>query len=214
MEHDSLITIPWILERTAAPLEETDKYPEGLVRHFLNRYTRPGDKVLDPFAGLGTTLFVAEEMNRRPFGVEADRTRYEWVAGQLERWDSLIHGDAGDVADLGCPKMDFCMTSPPYMPSHHKWNPLFGGDPVRAGYAVYLARMAEIFAGVRRVMKKNAYLAVQADNLPRKGGCTPLVHDMTRAVSQSFRFETETIVVWERPKPDYTHTHVLIFKTV
>ena len=81
------IALPYGLEREAPPFEGNDiKYPEALVRHFLKQSTSPGDKVFDPFAGLGTTLFVAEEMRRIPFGVEHDARRHGWVAGQLTRW--------------------------------------------------------------------------------------------------------------------------------
>ena len=67
---EPFVTLPYALEREAPPFEGNDiKYPESLVRHFLGRCTKPGDKVFDPFAGLGTTLFVAEEMRRVPFGI-------------------------------------------------------------------------------------------------------------------------------------------------
>ena len=46
------------------------RYPEELVATFLRQFTGPGDVVLDPFAGYGTTLIVAEAMDRVPYGVE------------------------------------------------------------------------------------------------------------------------------------------------
>ena len=77
------ITLPYALEREAPPFEGNDiKYPEALVRLFLKKLTKPGNRVFDPFAGLGTTLFVAEEMRRIPFGIERDERRYRsgWPA--------------------------------------------------------------------------------------------------------------------------------------
>ncbi|MCB1537412.1 MAG: site-specific DNA-methyltransferase [Rhodospirillales bacterium] len=210
---ESLIQIPFRLERPTPPFEGDEiRYPEALVRHFLKKYTKPGDRVFDPFTGLGTTLFVAEEMKRIPFGVEADVKRFEWVAGQLEHWQNLVPGDAAKLARYGLPKMDFCMTSPPYMPRHHRWNPLFAGNPRHAGYDVYLRRMALIFGNIAPLMKKNAALVVQADNLHHGKRFTPLVRDIAACVARGFDQEDEIIVRWSPAKQGYPHTHCLIFR--
>ena len=208
------ISVPFKLERDAPPFEDNAiKYPESLVRYFLKAFTKPGDKVLDPFAGLGTTLFVAEDMKRIPYGIESERQKYEWTAGQLEHWQNIIHGDAANIAKFHLPKMDFCMTSPPYMPRHHKWNPLFSGNPAKAGYDVYLRRMKHIFKQIETVMKKGAHIVVQADNL-RGPVYTPLVRDLSLAIEPSFRLDNEITVKWDNPKPDYPNTQCLIFKKI
>lgn len=50
------------------------KYKEGfsssLVKYFLETYCPKGGKVLDPFAGAGTTLFAASEMDCDSYGIE------------------------------------------------------------------------------------------------------------------------------------------------
>ena len=212
MTHTSFISFPFKLEREAPPFEDQEiKYPEVLVRHFLKEYTKKGQNILDPFAGLGTTLFVTEEMKRIPYGIEAERERFEWTAGQMTHWQNIIHGDADDILNFGFPKMDFCMTSPPYMPKHHKWNPLYSGNPKYAGYKTYLKRMEKIFANIARCLKRNAVCVVQVDNLRGKT-YTPLVRDISIAVEKSLRLDDEIIVQWKNAKPDYPYTHCLIFK--
>lgn len=214
MTLNSFISLPFDLERAPPPFEGNDiKYPESLVRHFLAAFTKPGDAVFDPFAGLGTTLFVAEEMGRVPYGVEADWRKYEWVAGQLDHWMNIQEGDSFNAGKMGFPKMDFCMTSPPFMPNHHKWNPLFSGDPAKAGYEVYLRRMGAIFARFKPLMKKKAALVVQVDNIPGRS-YTPLVRDFSTVISKSFRPEGEVIVRWENARADYSHTHCLVFRNI
>lgn len=217
MIYPALVELPYVLGAGGPSGEDTsDQYPESLVRYFLDAFTKKGDKVLDPFLGLGTTAFVAEEMGRIPYGKEADRKRFEWAAGQLEHWNNIHYGDSAQIALGDFPKMDFCMTSPPYMPMHHQWNPLYGGDPEYAGYDHYLERLEFIFQQVRGVMKKKSYLVVHADNLqtPRRR-YTPLVRDISLAVSKSFQPEAEIIVKWSKGAPeDYPHTHCLLFKAV
>lgn len=45
--------------------------PQDLTRYLLLTLTQPGDYVLDPYAGSGTTLRVAYFLGRRSFGLEA-----------------------------------------------------------------------------------------------------------------------------------------------
>lgn len=56
------------------PLYRWFKYKEGfsstLVKFFLEKYCPKGGKVLDPFAGGGTTLFAANEIGCDSYGIE------------------------------------------------------------------------------------------------------------------------------------------------
>ncbi len=56
---------------TGAKAHPTQK-PESLLWRVLLASTRPGDMVLDPFFGTGTTGAVARRLGRRVIGIEAD----------------------------------------------------------------------------------------------------------------------------------------------
>jgi site-specific DNA-methyltransferase (adenine-specific) len=45
-------------------------FPEELPTWFIKLFTRPGDMVLDPFLGSGTTAIVANRMERHAIGIE------------------------------------------------------------------------------------------------------------------------------------------------
>lgn len=206
------ITLPYKLERDPPPFEDNYiKTPESLIRHFLDGYTKPGDRIFDPFAGLGTTLFMAEKMKRIPFGVEAEDSRHQWVAGQMKHWHHLIHGDSARMDRMGFPKMDACITAPPFMAITDKWNPLFAGNPAKSGYETYLKRMKFIFGKLTQVMKRNVPVIVQVDNIPGKT-FTPLVRDLGYAISSVMKQDDEIIVAWKGGRADYRHTHCLVFK--
>jgi len=48
----------------------SEPVPEGLVRRIVHLASDPGDVVFDPFAGIGTTLAIAEALGRKPLGFE------------------------------------------------------------------------------------------------------------------------------------------------
>ena len=58
-------------------------YPEELVALMLQSYTSPGDVVLDPFLGSGTTLKVARGMGRRGIGVELNEAYGDLIAQRI-----------------------------------------------------------------------------------------------------------------------------------
>ena len=45
-------------------------FPEALPEWFIKLFTKPGDLVLDPFMGSGTTIRVAQRMQRNAVGIE------------------------------------------------------------------------------------------------------------------------------------------------
>lgn len=56
-------------------------FPLELPRRLIKLYSYPGDLVLDPFCGSGTTCLAARELDRRWIGVDID-PRYVFVARQ------------------------------------------------------------------------------------------------------------------------------------
>lgn len=59
-------------------------FPEALPEWFIRLFTRPGDTVLDPFTGSGTTNFVAQRMDRNSIGIEIMPEYYDMLIKQIE----------------------------------------------------------------------------------------------------------------------------------
>lgn len=63
--------------------------PIQLLLRIVLSSSNPGDVVLDPFAGSGTTLVVAEQLGRESIGIELDLQNVELIQNRLaERRES------------------------------------------------------------------------------------------------------------------------------
>ena len=67
----------------AAPEGHPTAKPLPMLRDMVRRFTDPGDVILDPFAGSGTTLRAAVDEGRRAVGVELEERYCELIAGRL-----------------------------------------------------------------------------------------------------------------------------------
>ena len=63
-------------------------FPEELPQWFIKLFTKEGDTILDPFAGSGTTLFVAERMGRNAIGIELMQEYYQMIKEQITLLES------------------------------------------------------------------------------------------------------------------------------
>lgn len=57
--------------------------PEALLERVVRATSRPGDVILDPFAGSGTTAAVAQRLGRRWIMIERERAYCEVIAGRV-----------------------------------------------------------------------------------------------------------------------------------
>jgi DNA modification methylase len=198
---------------------DDNRFPEALVSYFLKNYTKPGDSVLDIFAGLGTTLFVAEQMKRIAYGLEYDKKRVEYIRASLVQKNNVIHGDALKLEDYKLPKIDFCLTSPPYMPKDDDLNPLTGCT-TKGDYKQYLKDIRTIFSKVSRILKPNSHVVIEVANL-KGNGVTKLAWDIAHEISEILHFEGEIVIGWEQDGDlaqdgaygyGYDHSYCLVFR--
>ena len=78
-----ICTGPERIKENGKKVHSTQK-PEGLLYRVILATTQPGDLILDPFFGSGTTGAVAKKLNRHWIGIEKDETyiriAYERIA--------------------------------------------------------------------------------------------------------------------------------------
>lgn len=193
---------------TADDIHFTEALAESIIRHT----TEPGDVVLDPFAGYGTTLAVAERLGRRAIGIELVRTHLE-IARSRAPTAMLIHGDARRLSWLVTEPMDLVLTSPPYMPSvDHPENPLTGYATDDGDYPIYLDELGAVFAQVAGVLRPGGQLVVNvADVVSREGVVIPLSADVAGVIARHLTLLGSTRLTWDEQPAGLAADYLLWF---
>ncbi|MFW9822683.1 MAG: DNA methyltransferase [Candidatus Thorarchaeota archaeon] len=193
--------------------EYNNRTPEGVVEYFIEEFTKPGDTILDIFAGMGTTLIIAEQLKRIPYGIEFLEDKYNYIISKIHHKENIIHGDARKLSEYKFPPIDFVFTSPIFMSKEEIRDP-FDGYKTEGNYNKYLNDTSLIFTDLKKFLKPDAYVVVMVANL--KGGeITTLAWDVGKKLSKIFQFEGEIIIGWDSPRDSesfgYDHSYCLVF---
>ncbi|WP_408629967.1 TRM11 family SAM-dependent methyltransferase [Amycolatopsis aidingensis] len=152
---EDLPTSVWVTAQTSPAAQRKGRFvPEStahpakmlpaVAAHAVRHYTRPGELVLDPMCGIGTTLVEAIDAGRHAIGVEYEphwvqvtRANLELARERGHQHDGeVITGDARQLDRLLPPKylgqVALVVTSPPYGPSLHG-QVSTAGDPAGDG---------------------------------------------------------------------------------
>lgn len=71
-------------KRAGRKRDHPTEKPEDMLRYLIAKSSAPGEVVLDPFAGSGTTCRAAKDLGRRYLGIEIDH-RYREIAQRRMR---------------------------------------------------------------------------------------------------------------------------------
>ena len=77
----------WVISNPYTGITEGHPAPMSpkLARDHILTWSVPGDIILDPFAGSGTTLWAAKQMGRRAIGIEIEERYCEIAAKRLSQ---------------------------------------------------------------------------------------------------------------------------------
>jgi DNA modification methylase len=188
-------------------------FTEALAESVIAHTTQPGDLVLDPFAGYGTTVVVAERMGRRAIGVELVPEHMEIARRRAGGDARLILGDARNLVRLVNERVDLVLTSPPYMASaDHRENPLTGYATDDGDYAVYLGQLGNVFRDVATLLRPGGQLVVNVANVvSTDGAVTPLAADLAGVIDEHLPLLGVTTLQWDEPPAGLDGDYLLWF---
>jgi SAM-dependent methyltransferase len=188
-------------------------FTEALAASVIGHASKPRDLVLDPFAGYGTTVTVAERMGRRAIGIELVPEHIEIARRRVAGAARLIQGDARELSRLVDEPVDLILTSPPYMAStDHPQNPLAGYATEDGDYATYLAELGSIFGQVATLLRPGGRLVVNVANvIATDGRVTPLASDLAGVIDEHVPLLGVTTLQWDEPPPGLDGDFLLWF---
>ena len=208
-ESEAVPLAVWVCAQTTARWQRAGRYvPEStrhpgkmlpeLARRILLAYSKPGDIVVDPMCGVGTTLVEAATLDRRCIGVELEE---RWVAitranlghalpARQRRLADVRPGDARSLVSFlkgfrG--RIDLMLTSPPYaceagVIDKRAWlrgrrlcdasTLNYSTDPDNIGHARgadYHAAMASVYVQCFALLRPGGLLVTVTKNMRHRG---------------------------------------------
>ncbi len=137
--------------------------PSYIIWNLLTRYTREKDLIVDPMCGSGTTIDVANDMDRDVKGLDIAPFRKDIVKADA-RHLPLKNEDA-----------DFVFIDPPYS-DHIDYSDEEGCiGQIRAEDPKYFEAMADVIAEIDRILKPKRYMGLYiCDSFKKKSGFVPI----------------------------------------
>ena len=200
-------------------LPESDAHPAkmfpAIATHAIAAYTSPGDLVIDPMCGIGTTLVEAVHLDRMAIGVEYEKRWADLAARNIEYavdrgapgYATVVNGDARDIEHLAGQdvqsKASLVLTSPPYGPATHghvrasrdsgqrglhKWNHSYGDDPgnlARQSVHELMEGFTQILTGCKALLKPGGFLVITARPFRRAGRMIDIPTLATNAATEA-----------------------------
>ena len=187
----------------------------AIARHMIRAYTRPGDLVIDPMCGIGTTLVEAVHLGRNALGVEYEK---QWATlaeanltharkQQASGHGTVINADARKLPEIApadaLGKAALLITSPPYGASVHghirstkesgergvaKFNHRYSADRGNLAHrprAELVEGFAEILRGARPLLRPGGIIAITARPWREHGELVDLPTDVINAGIQA-----------------------------
>ncbi|MFX0118335.1 MAG: DNA methyltransferase [Promethearchaeota archaeon] len=216
-------------------------FPPAMIREFIEFFTKPGEKVLDPFVGTGSTLVACDECGRQGVGIEL----YEKYSKTAQARTNLpiYQGDAREIIPLFIADgMEFtlCITSPPYwriLKKKKDYNQQerlqkgldlqYGEHPNDLGMIedqdTFLGELINLFKQIKILLKDRGHLIIFIQNIRDKGEINPLAFEVALGLKQDYQFLGERIWLQNqktlRPYgypysfvPNVHHHYALIFQ--
>lgn len=168
-------------------------------RNVILRYTRPGDWVLDQFAGGGTTLVEAKLLGRNAWGVDINTEALECCRQKIDFHRQgcgkvfLRQGDARNLSFLDDSSIDLVCTHPPYA-NIIQYSEDIEGDLSHLDKDQFLEQMPLVAREALRVLKPGGTFAMLIGDMRRQGCVQPLAMD-TLDSCLSVGFKLKEIII-------------------
>ncbi len=200
-------------------LKHPAMFPISLAEKLIKIYTKdPGEVILDPFMGVGSTIIAAKNLNRKGIGIELEKSFFDMAKERLSQTKlldtsgfepELYLDDARNLLRHIKPEsVDLCVNSPPYWDilnqkrtADYKEITNYSDSKEDIGnisdYNEFLQELKKIYSEVYKVLKPDKRCCVVVMDIRKKDKFYPLHIDLTN-IMKEIGFELEEFVIWDR----------------
>lgn len=171
-----------------------------IPRNILLRYSQENDKVLDQFAGGGTTLVEAKLLNRNIIGLDVNEVALERCR---EKTDFEVAGangkvyirkaDARNLYFIEDDSIDLICTHPPYA-NIIEYSKDIPEDLSLLKVNDFLEEMKKVAAESYRVLKKDKFCAILMGDTRQKGHMIPMSFEVMK-IFQDVGFKLKELII-------------------
>lgn len=201
-------------------------FPVGLPAKCIELFTHKGELVLDPFAGVGTTLVAARELKRNVLGFDLNKKYIDFSKKRLAQHQLFsnnkqipICDDAINISNyLEENTVSLSVTSPPYsnMLNRPRKNKSLRGDLRKNKYYMkvqqysknprdlgtmepkkYASALGEIYKRILQLHKPKAHCVINVTDLWWKNKRIP-IHIYVIEALEKAGYELRNTIIWDR----------------
>jgi DNA modification methylase len=183
-----------------------------MISEFIRFFTKAQMKVLDPFSGIGSTLVACDRTERLGYGIDINPKFVDIAIKRTTNKQTIILGNTMRIDEMDLPKIDFCITSPPYWSMLHK---IDVNQQVRvskglatkysdleedlgniADYGEFLKKLLSIFDKIYAILRQGAYLTVITQNIINGGVMIPFAWDLAIRMTTDLKYVLKKEKIW------------------
>lgn len=196
--------------------EHPATYSPTMVSEFIKYFTKEGDNVIDPFAGIGSTLVACKRTGRNGFGIELNPKYYKIIKERVPEFEkNIFNDDCRNIDKLNLPEINYSISSPPYWDVLNRSTDGFKKNREKKGldfkyseslkdlgnisdYNEFLEEVCSVYLKLYDKLAKGAYITIIVKNVKKGGKMYPLAWDMARILGEKYVLKDEKIWIQDK----------------
>lgn len=191
-------------------------YSPTMVSDFIRFFTKPGENVLDPFAGIGSTLAACRRTGRIGYGIELNPKYFEIIRKRTPEFsDNIFNEDCRRIDRLPLPPIHYSISSPPYWDVLNRSTDGFRKQREARGldvaysdtredlgniedYETFLREVCSVYEKMYPILTDGAYITIIVKNVKKGGKLYPLAWDIARILAGQYVLKDEKIWIQDK----------------
>ena len=191
-------------------------YSPTMVSEFIRFFTKEGQNVLDPFAGIGSTLVGCRRTGRIGYGIELNPKYYEIIKKRVPEFENnIFNDDCRNIDRLPLPKIHYSISSPPYWDVLNRSTDGFKKEREEKGldvrysdshkdlgnihdYEEFLREVCSVYIKMYDMLVDGDYITIIVKNVKKVGKLYPLAWDMARILGEKYVLKDEKLWIQDK----------------